>query len=196
MMVVKKITCPVCSNDKNSIKVSDIYIQSLVRLKNGDNAEAPIIDRLQQEIPEERRRKLKGSRYYRELMESFAPPQGEGNVTRTINPDMIAVVTGLFSLYFLFQIFTKQYFAFWYVVILEILVFSAYIIFHKQIKAKFISKKTEESSSKLTIEKAVGYWMKLYYCIQDNVVFSTNSDEAVPIDKMRPYLLALVENKK
>ena len=50
-MADKKKPCPLCADSENTYKVSEIYIQSLVRLKHGDQAEAPIIDRLQAEIP-------------------------------------------------------------------------------------------------------------------------------------------------
>jgi hypothetical protein len=195
-MFEKKLSCPVCSNNESTYKVSEIYIQSLNRLRNGDNAEAPGIDELQQEIPEERRNKLKGSRYYRELMESFAPPQGDAKVTRAINPDLIAIVTGLFSLYFLYQIFNTQYFAFWYVFAFFVLALAAYFYFRKQIFSKFNAQKMEESGSKEIIEKAVGQWMKLYYCSKDNIVFSSTSNEGIPIDQMRSYLLTFAKEKK
>jgi hypothetical protein len=195
-MIEKKYICPICSKSESTFKVSDIYIQGLLRLRNGDKAEAPIIDELQKEIPEERRDKLKGSRYYRELMESFAPPQGEGKITRAINPDLIAFFTGLFGLYFLYQIFTTQYFAFWYVVAFIIIAYAAYFYFRKQIFIKFNAQKMEESGSKGTIEKAVGYWMKLYYCSKDNVVFSSSIKEGIPISQMRSYLMSLAAEKK
>jgi hypothetical protein len=189
-MTAKKFTCPVCGCEEKTFKVSDIYIQSLVRLKQGDGAEAPIIDLLQQEIPIERRDKLKGSRYYRQLMESFAPPQGESTATRAINPDWVAFAMLLISLFFLYQIFTTQYGAFWYMVAMTVIAFGAFFFFRRRLQTRYQAQKNEENSQSGLVEKAVGQWMKLYYCAADNVVFGLKKDESVSIDQMRPYVLS------
>jgi hypothetical protein len=194
-MVEKKITCPVCLDTENTFKVSEIYIQSLVRLKHGDQAEAPVIDRLQAEIPEERRDKLKGSRYYRQLMEAFAPPQGGTQATRAINPDWVAFAMVLVSLFFLYQIYTTQHQIFWYMLVFAAAAFAAYVVFRKKIVARYQGQKSQEDGTQGKIEVAVGLWMKLYYCTKDNVVFGLKKDETVAIDQMRPYLLAPKKNK-
>ncbi|MHC1740461.1 MAG: hypothetical protein AB9897_05050 [Anaerolineaceae bacterium] len=189
-MASKPVICPVCGNSENSFKVSEIYLQSLIRLKNGNSSEAPIIDRLQDEIPEDRREKLKGSRYYRQLMESFAPPQGDTQSTRAINPDWVAFAMLLVSVYFLYQILRTQYPIFWYMVGVAVIGFAAYGIFRKKIFAKYQAQNNLESGTKGKVEKAVGQWMKLYYCSKDNVVYSGSKSEAVPIDQMRSSLLS------
>jgi hypothetical protein len=194
-MANKQLTCPECLSDSNTFKVSEIYLQSLARLKNGDTEIAPIIDKLQLEIPEERRAKLKGSRYYRELMESFAPPQGETQITRAVNPDWIAIGLAVISIYILYQILISQTVVFWYMVGFAIIGFAAYFIFRKQIFAKYNAQRNQESGNKGVVEKAIGMWMKLYYCSKDNVVFGAKKDEAVPIDQMRSYLMSLAHNK-
>jgi hypothetical protein len=194
-MADNKKTCPLCADSENIYKVSEIYIQSLVRLKHGDEAEAPIIDRLQAEIPEERRGKLKGSRYYRQLMESFAPPQGENQSTRAINPDWIAFGALLISLFFLYEIYSTQHEVFWYMVAFALVAFACYGIFRKTIIAKYQLLKSQETGTKGKIEKAVGLWMKTYYCAKDNVIFGIKKDETIPIDQMRTYLLASEKSK-
>lgn len=194
-MPEKKFTCPICESAENSFKVSEIYIQSLVRLKHGDKAIAPTIDRLQAEIPEERRDKLKGSRYYRQLMESFAPPQGGTMTTRAINPDWIAFSMLILSLFFLYQIYTTQPGVFWYMVGFAIIAFAAYGLFRKKIFEKYLSQKTEQSGSQEIVEKAVGIWMKLYYCTKDNIVYGGKKGNAIPIDQMRSYLLESAKSK-
>lgn len=187
-MAGKKITCPVCSSAENTYKVSEIYIQSLMRLKDGDNAEAPLIDRLQQEIPVERREKLKGSRYYRQMMESFAPPQGENQTTRAINPDWVVGGLGLVTIFFLYQIFTSQYQVFWYILAFTVILFAAYFVFRKKLQTRYKEVKDQETFSRQRIEKAVGEWMKLSYCARDNVVFEEGMGEPIPIEQMNSYL--------
>jgi hypothetical protein len=194
-MANKKLTCPICESDENTYKVSEIYVQSLARLKSGDNTEAPIIDALQKEIPEERRDKLKGTRYYRELMESFAPPQGGTTSTRAVNPDWVAFALGILTIYILYQIFVTQRWAFWYMIAFTVVAYAAYFFFRKQIFAKYQTQRSEEVGTKGIVEKAVGYWMKLYYCAKDNTVFGANKEESVPISDMRAYLLDLARKK-
>lgn len=194
-MAVKTLTCPVCGKVETTYKVSEIYIQSLIRLKHGDKAEAPIIDRLQAEIPEERQDKLKGSRYYRQLMESFAPPQGETQSTRAINPDWVVFAMAILSIFFLYQIYSTQRPVFWYMVGFAIVSFAAYGVFRKKILEKYRKQKTLESGSKGKVEKAVGIWMKLYYCAKDNVVYGSKKEEYVPIEQMRAYTLANAKTK-
>ncbi len=194
-MVEKITTCPVCLDPGNTFKVSEIYIQSLVRLKHGDQAEAPVIDRLQAEIAEERRDKLKGSRYYRQLMEAFAPPQGGTQSSRAVNPDWVAFAMVLVSLFFLYQIYTTQFQIFWYMVAFATVTFAAYVIFRKKIVARYQNQKSQEDGTQGKIEVAVGLWMKLYYCTKDNVVFGVKKNEAIPIDQMRQYLLAFQKTK-
>ena len=188
-MVEKKKTCPICDDAENSYKVSEIYMQSLMRLKSGDKAEAPVIDQLQAEIPPKRRDKLKGSRYYRELMESFAPPQGESQSTRAINPDWVAFAMAALSIFFLYQIFTTQREAFWYSLGFAVIAFAAYFILRKKILARYQIQKAQESGSKGKVERAIGTWMKLYYCTKDNVVFEDKKGDPIPVDQMRSYLL-------
>jgi hypothetical protein len=189
-MVEKIKVCPACKVAENSYKVSEIYMQSLMRLKSGDKAEAPVIDALQAKIPEERRDKLKGSRYYRELMESFAPPQGETQNTRAINPDWVAFALAFLSVYFLYQIFTTQFGVFWFAVGFAVMAYAAYFIFRKKIFAKYQVQKDQEAGSKGQVEKAIGVWMKLYYCAKDNIVFIENKSESIPLQEMRSYLLS------
>jgi hypothetical protein len=194
-MVEKTLTCPTCSTKENTYKVSEIYMQSLVRLKSGDGADAPVIDALQAEIPEERREKLKGNRYYRELMESFAPPQGGTMSTRAVNPDWVAFAMGILSLYILYQILLTQYPVFWYMVALAVIGYAAYFIYRKRIFAKYKAQRNEEAGTKDKVEKAIGIWMKLYYCSKDNIVFGAKKDETVPIEQMRSYVMSLGKNK-
>ena len=194
-MTENQSTCPVCSDTENTYKVSQIIIQSLVRLIHGDKAIGPIIDRLQAEIPEERRDKSKGSRYYRQLMDALVPSQEESQITRAINPDWVAFAMVLLSIFFLYQIYTSQYLIFWYMVAVAVVGFAVYVIFHKKILAKYQNQKSQESGSFAKVEKAVGLWMKLYYCATDNVIFGARKDETIPIDQMHQYHLAFEKTK-
>lgn len=188
-MTEKKVICPACGEDQHTFKVSQIYLEALMRVKNKENAETPLLDQLKAELPSERAAKMKESDYYHYVVESFAPPQGGAQVIRAINPDWVAVALGLLSVYILYQIYFEQRAVFWYMFAFAALVFAAYLIFHKQIKGRFETERRKESGDKEQIERAVGHWLKLYYCSADNIVFGWKKGDRVPLDQMNTYLL-------
>ena len=188
-MAEKKSVCPTCGEDAHVFKVSQIYLEALMRVKNKDNAETPLLDVLKSEVPAERTAKMKDADYYRYVVESFAPPQGGAQVIRSINPDWVAVALGLLSIYILYQIYFEQHEMFWGMLAFAVVAMGAYIFFRKQIKLKFEAEKRKESGDKELIERAVGNWMKLYYCSTDNVVFGWKKGDQVPLQEMNSYLL-------
>jgi cbb3-type cytochrome oxidase subunit 3 len=110
-------------------------------------------------------------------------------VIRSINPDWVVWALGLMSVYILYQIYFEQHEVFWYMVIFAVVAFGAYIVFRKQIKGKYNSEKYKELGDKEQIERAVGHWMKLYYCSTDNIVFGWKKGDKVPLDQMNQYLM-------
>lgn len=188
-MAEKKSVCPTCGEDTHVYKVSQIYLEALMRVKNKENAETPLLDTLKSEVPAERTAKMKDADYYRYVVESFAPPQGGAQVIRSINPDWVAVALGLLSVYILYQIYFEQHELFWGMLAFAVVALGAYAFFHKQIKLKFETEKRKESGDKELIERAVGNWMKLYYCSTDNIVFGWKKGDQVPLPEMNSYLL-------
>ena len=194
-MTEKALTCPVCGQDDHTYKVSQIYLESLMRMKHSDKAETPVLDHLKAEIPTEKTNRSKEAHYYREAMESFAPPQGASQVIRSINPDWAAFVMGLLSIYILYQIYLTQTSIFWYMLAFAVVMFAAYIIFHKQIVGKYKTEKSNEAASKEQVEKAIGYWMKLYYCSRDQIVFGWKKDDTAPFEQMNAFLIQSAKKK-
>ncbi len=188
-MVDKKVVCPECGEDSHTYKVSQIYLEALMRIKNKEKAETPLLDQLKSELPAERAAKMKDDDYYHYVVESFAPPAGGAQVIRSINPDWVVWALGLLSIYILYQIYFEQHEMFWYMVIFAVVAFGAYIVFRKKIKGKYDAEKFKEVGDKEQIERAVGHWMKLYYCSTDNIVFGWKKGDKIPLDQMNQYLL-------
>lgn len=188
-MAEKKSVCPTCGEETHVYKVSQIYLEALMRVKNKENAETPLMDALKSELPPEKAAKFKDADYYHYVVESFAPPQGGAQVIRAIDPDWVAAALGLLSVYILYQIYFAQHELFWGMLVFAVVVLAAYVFFRKQIKLKFETEKRQESGDKQLIERAVGNWMKLYYCSTDNVVFGWKKGEQVPLAEMNQYLL-------
>lgn len=184
-----KSVCPTCGEDTHVYKVSQIYLEALMRVKNKENAETPLMDTLKSELPPERAAKMKDADYYHYVVESFAPPQGGAQVIRSIDPDWVAVALGLLSVYILYQIYFAQHGIFWGMLAFAGVVLGAYLFFRKQIKLKFETEKRRESGDKDLIERAVGNWMKLYYCSTDNIVFGWKKGDRIPLTEMNQYLL-------
>jgi hypothetical protein len=188
-MVAKKDICPVCGQDTHSYKVSQLYIETLMKMKQGDEVVTPIFDQLRSEMPEEMAKKNTGKNYYRDMIEAFQAPQGGNESMRSVNPDWVAIALALFLVYMLYQIYATQNPLFWYSLGITVLLYAAYFIFHKKIMAKFLAEKQKDSGGKELIEKAVGKWMKLYYCSTDNVVYGLKKDESIPLRHMKSYLM-------
>jgi len=192
-MAEKIVVCPVCGEDMHTYKVSQLYTEALMRMKHKEEATTPVLDRLRAELPAQRLAKFNEKDYYRDVVSSFDPPQGGGQVTRAINPDLVAILVGLLSIYILYQIYLTQYYAFWYIVAFAVIAAAAYVIFRKKIIGKFETEKSKESGDKDQIKRAVGNWLKLYYCSTDNIVFGWKKGENIPLEQMNQYLM---ENSK
>ncbi len=188
-MAVKPVVCPKCGSEAHVFKVSQLYLESLMHLKHKETAETPLIDKLKAEVPEERLKKESDEDYYRNVAQAFKPPEGGSQVARTINPDWVAVAMGLVSLFFLNQIFKNNHEDFWYMVLMVVVGYGLYFIFRKKIKEKYAGIVSKEMGSKEAVEKAVGVWMKLFYCSADNVVFGVKKDETIPLSEMNTYLV-------
>jgi len=193
-MAAKPVVCPKCGSETHVYKVSQLYLESLMHIKHKEAADTPMIDKLKAEVPEERLKKESDEDYYRNVAQAFKPPEGGSQVTRTINPDWVAVAMGLVSLYFLNQIFKDNHDVFWYMVLMVAVGYGLYFIFRKKIKGKYEGIVSKEMGSKEVIEKAVAVWMKLFYCSTDNVVFGAKKDETIPLSEMKGYLVQKAKN--
>jgi hypothetical protein len=188
-MSEKPIPCPVCNEEAHSFKVSQIYLESLMRLKHRENTETPTLDKWLGAATDGAGKKFKGVQYYHDIVSKFQPPQAGATVMRSVNPDWVAFGLGLLSIYILYQIFRTQYEIFWYMFGFALLVFALYIIFHKQFIARHNVNKSAETGLKTNVEKGISRWMKLYYCSKDNIVYGDKKGHYVPLDQMNDYLM-------
>jgi hypothetical protein len=195
-MAEKTIVCPECNNDAHVYKVSQLYMESIMRMKEEAKAVTPTIDKLKAEASLDQLKGENGKNYYRDVVQTFKPPQGASQGLRSIDPDWIAVAAGLVCIFFLNKIYINNPDAFWYMVILVAVGYGLYFLFHKRIKAKYQKDKSNEFSSKDKVEKAVGMWMKLYYCSTDNVIFGLKKDQTIPLDQMNASLIEAVNKTK
>jgi hypothetical protein len=188
-MVTKKEVCPVCGQETHSYKVSALYVETLMKMKHGNEADTPIFDQLRAEMPPEMAAKNTGKGYYRDMIQAFQPPQGGTESMRSINPDWVAFAMGLLVIYMLYQIYATKNPLFWYTLGMAVALYAAYFIFRKKIIGKYLTEKKQETGGKESVEKAVGKWMKLYYCSTDNVVYGLKKNETIPLDQMRSYVM-------
>ena len=187
-MAEKANPCPVCGQSDHVYKISQIYLEGMMRLRQGDEAETPMLDKLKSEVPAERIEKNHEKEYYRDVIQAFQPPQGGKQGMRLIHPDWIAGGMGIISILFLAEIFFNNYNTFWYLAALLAIGYATYFFFRKRILAKYLVQKSKEHGSAQQIERAVGRWMKLHYCSSDNLVFGLKKGEWTPFEKMNDLL--------
>lgn len=188
-MPSKSAICPICHQEDHSYKISQLYLEALMRIKNKEKAETPVLDKLKGEASAELLAKMRGNDYYHYVVDSFAPPQGSRQVTRSINPDWVAFALVLISAYILYQVYFTQHAGFWFAAGLAGVALALYIVFRKRILARYQVERSKELGTKDQVERAVGRWMKLYYCSTDNLLFGAKKGEQIPLEHMKQYLL-------
>lgn len=181
--------CPKCGQNDKVFEVRLLYLETLERVKPGNKAESPNLDRLLEISGYKDEPPAKKNRVINTMIKSFAPPSGKPELLKQISPDLVVVVFSLVAIFFLYQIYRDQRPVFWISAAIFAAFIGFYILFHKKILARYQNQKDLDTSSKEVIEKAIGKWMKLSYCASDNVVFGIKKSEFVPLDDMNKYLL-------
>lgn len=189
-------TCPICDQTDLVFKARQLYIESLDKIKAWDTAETPELDRFLKESGNEGKTKAETRKIVMDLLKQFEPPSGKPQTLRSISPDMVMVVFMAVAIFFLYQIYVTQTSVFWYMLAIFVALYASYIIFHKPIIARFKNQKSMDTGSAEVIQKAIGKWMKVSYCLRDNVVFGVNKDQAAPLEELtRMVIMASLPEK-
>ncbi len=122
-------------------------------------------------------------------VDAFAPPSGKRQITRPVHPDMTVIVFGIVSLLILFQIFQTQKPAFVPAAAIFLMAGSFYLIFRKRILEKYKRNQEAIKLENLAVEKAVGEWMKLYYCAKDRIVFIPGDKNSVALEDIKSLIM-------
>lgn len=182
-------SCPVCNESDLVFKARQLYIECLDKMKAWETAETPELDRFLKESGNEGKTKAETRKIISDLARQFEPPSGKPQTLRSISPDMVMVVFAAVAIFFLYQIYITQRPVFWFMLAIFGVLYASYFIFHKTIIARYKSQKSMDSGSAEVIQKAIGKWMKVSYCLRDNVVFGIQKGESVPLEELTRTLI-------
>lgn len=121
-------------------------------------------------------------------VKAFAPPSGERQVLRAINPDMTVILFGAISIFILTQMAQTQKSALLPAIVIMMLAVLLYVVFRKQIIGKYNQQELSNRQANERVQRAVGEWMKMYYCAEDKIVFKSGEKQAVPLEEMQSFL--------
>lgn len=181
--------CPVCNETDLVFKARQLYVECLDKVKAWDTAVTPELDRFLKESGNDGKPKAETRKIIMDLVRQFEPPSGKPQTLRAISPDMVMVVFGAVSIFFLYQIYITQRYAFWFMLGLFVVLYASYFIFHRKIISRFKKQKSLDSGSAEVIQKAIGKWMKTSYCLRDNVVFGIKKGESAPLEELNRELI-------
>lgn len=119
---------------------------------------------------------------------AFAPPSGERQLLRSINPDMTIIIFGAISIFLMIQIAQTQKAALLPAIVIMMVAALLYMVFRKKIIGKYHQQVLLTQQTNERVQRAVGAWMKMYYCDEDKIVFKIGEKQAVPLEEMQSYL--------
>ncbi len=185
----KAITCPQCRQSDHVIKVSRLYILGLSnQYLQGKNKRLWTEHEEQQPDPDDPVLQL-SRQEISSLSKHFSPPSGGSRRGEYLHPDWIVIAASLVALFFLYQVvLTNSLPDILIFVAIGILAYGAYFYFRKKLVARHRAKLEAQAEEVRLVEKAIGRWMKLYYCTHDQTVFDVTSRQVIPLDEFKYYL--------
>jgi hypothetical protein len=165
--------CPKCGQNDRVEKVSTIYLQGIGAHKTPVN---PQVGSAASHLSKREAAKL------RKLL---APPMsGKKELVRPIHPDlMVLVLTGMLPI-FLDGIARSQRGMLLPVLAVVLVFYVFYFWMRKRLVGRYHQQKQSLLEEKGRVEKAVGRWMKAFYCGRDEVLFREGVNEWVPGDQI------------
>jgi hypothetical protein len=124
------------------------------------------------------------------LRRLLAPPSGNRQVTRPIHPDLLVVVFSGVLPVFLLGIARSQAGLLLPVLLVLAICYGLYFWRRKMLIARFERQKQDQEEAKRRVERAIGRWMRTYYCARDGVVFSAGMSAWAPVEQMDELLSA------
>lgn len=127
----------------------------------------------------------------------FSPPaSGKTSTFRALHPDLVVISFSLILPVFIYGILNQQPSLLIPVLIGLIGAYSVYFFTRNRLIEKFKTNHQLQVNEKKRLEKAIGDWMKLYYCAREELVFIPGGGAGIPVDQMMGYLLAAPSPQK
>ena len=183
-MVKKAETCPVCGESDKTLKVSQIYLESISK---DDLIQGLGKKNLRMIFSNEENEPYKG-KITPGLIKAFTPPSGKSVMIRQVNPDQVMVLLVLISFFFLYNIYLQQPKALGLSGGLFAVLIGGYVVFRKAIKARYQRMLDEEKFANEKVKNSINYWMELYFCARDNIVYHPGRNISFNLSEMKEYL--------
>ena len=179
--------CPICGRADTVARISAIYISG-IELKYPQRVSKesePAYKILQSHLPW---RGLSKQDLI-ELSRRFSPPASKRkSTTRLIHPDWIVIALAIVSPIFLYGIYTNQTAFFIPVILLLLACLGLYIWKRRNLVNRYKVQLDEQRQSDQRVATAIERWMKLNYCLEDDIVFDPERCESIPPDRIDELL--------
>jgi hypothetical protein len=174
--------CPVCHSPEPVVKVSQVYISGITN--PADRSEQ---DRARLEA-------VFGKGNFsaaetRQITHLFGPPSGRKQGTRPIHPDMYMFVLAAVTVVFLLNTYSKQQTFFGIILFISVIFGVVYFFTRNKAVARFSKRLEEGEAEKLAVDRAVGEWMKVYYCCNDGCLFDPSREDTASLEELHRYLI-------
>ena len=180
--------CPLCQSAEPVVKVSQVYIAGITK-----PAERSEQDRLS--LLAVFNKPVNSSADIREAARLFGPPAGRSQMARPVHPDLYLAVLAMAAVVFLINSFAVQRSLFWGILGVAVGFGLVYFFTRRKVVAKFRQVQAATAQENLAVDRAMGVWMKLYYCAEDGCVFDPEDGEAVQLEEMPRYLALQVARR-
>lgn len=180
--------CPHCGHFDQTYKISLLYLECSARLHQKETINQPELDGMLNNLGIDVENQGVSPQLLSQMIQWFAPPEGEKQVTRTIHPDFIVLVFGLVAVFLVYQVSIYQSSQFPIAVIILAAAGLAYLLARKTIVTRYQARMIQEQETNRQVEQAINRWMRLYYCSRDQGIFNPDLNRFVPIEQMRTLL--------
>ena len=178
------VVCPQCHQSDKTYKVSLLYLEGIERINHRATANQPEISGLVEDLlPGENQPQVEKQVVAR-LVKTLAPPQGENKVTRRVHPDSMVVFFGLFLLVILYQVTVNRSPQSPILAVIFTGGLLAYLLARKTIVQRYTSRIKQDQDENARIERAIGTWMRLYFCGRDQCVFNPDTQQSTSAEDM------------
>jgi hypothetical protein len=181
--------CPKCRSSQAVVKVSQVYVSGITEPGNRsdqDKARMQAVFGRQVATPAE----------IRQTVHLFGPPAGRTQITRPIHPDMYIFVLAVVAAFILINTFGNERVYFWVVLGISVLSGTVYYFTRASVVGAFRKRLEAAEAEKEAVNRAVGNWMRLYYCCDDGCVFDPARIDTAPLEELQRYLARLAVSKE
>lgn len=171
------VICPQCGQADRVEKVSKLYLEGVAagRMRRADADAAP----------DAQPAGLSPGELF-QVSRKLAPPAGgKSSLTRPLHPDLVVLVFSGLLPFFLAGIASSQRELLVPALVLIVVSYTVYLLRRKALIARFEREQADRQEAVRRVERAIGRWMRAYYCARDEVVFEAGKDTTLPVDQLR-----------